>query len=159
MTDRHIIKLYRDLDSAIANPTISIEKFDPALDEAELLEVNNAAFKGHPDQGDWTEEILQSRLREPWFDPAGLLLHREDGKIIAFCWTKIVDEIPDTGELFVVGVHPHHQRRHYGFNIALAGLQHLKSKNLKRAMLYVDEINYPALGLYKALGFGELGGN
>lgn len=123
-------------------------------DEEAWLTVNNRAFARHPEQGGWTRDTLSSRQREPWFDPKGFLLHFENDRLIAFCWTKIHSTAePPMGEIYVIGVDPDYNGRGIGRSMCIAGLEHLSSKRLPIAMLYVDADNTNAVAMYDRLGF------
>lgn len=125
--------------------------FVPGQDEERWLEVNNAAFHWHPEQGGWTLDDLRHREQEPWFDPAGFLLHERDGRLAGFCWTKLHQE-PAVGEIYVIAVHPDLAGQGLGRALTVAGLAHL-SRRTGTGMLYVDAANAPAVRLYEDLGF------
>jgi mycothiol synthase len=135
-------------------PTVEVRPFVPGQDEATWLEVNNRAFHWHPEQGGWDLETLRNREEQPWFDPAGFLLHERDGKLAAFCWTKVhADHDPPLGEIYVVAVDPGFRGLGLGRAMVLAGLDHLARQCLGTGMLYVDSDNAGALRLYEDLGF------
>jgi len=133
---------------------IEVRPFVPGQDEGAWLEVNNRAFHWHPEQGGWDLETLCNREEQPWFDPAGFLLHERDGKLAAFCWTKVhADHQPALGEIYVVAVDPGFRGLGLGRAMVLAGLDHLAGRGLTVAMLYVDSDNAGARRLYQELGF------
>ncbi|HVF14217.1 MAG TPA: mycothiol synthase [Acidimicrobiales bacterium] len=147
--------------------TVEVRPFVPGQDEEPWLEVNNRAFSWHPEQGGWDLETLRLREEQSWFDPAGFLLHERDGKLAAFCWTKVHthsqgedghghghgDHGALLGEIYVVAVDPAYQRLGLGRQMVLAGLDWLAYRGIRTAMLYVDADNDGALRLYDSMGF------
>jgi mycothiol synthase len=150
---REILRLGRDLP--VTEPwSLAVRPFRPGADDEAWLAVNNRAFAWHPDQGGWTRADLEARMAEPWFDPAGFLVHDEDGRLAGFCWTKVhAHERPPLGEIFVIAVDPDFAGRGLGRGLVVAGLDHLAGLGLRDAILYVESSNTPARRLYDDLGF------
>jgi mycothiol synthase len=142
------------LDAAVrpAGPPLEVRPFRPGDDDAAWLQANNRAFAGHPEQGGWDAATLHEREREPWFDAAGFLLYEEHGRLAGSCWTK-VHPSPPMGEIYVISVDPDFAGRGLGRALTVAGLDHLAAAGLAIGMLYVDDANAAAVGLYRSLGF------
>ncbi|MDE0137272.1 MAG: mycothiol synthase [bacterium] len=132
--------------------------FDADRDAQALIEVNNRAFEGHPEQGGWSTKDLARRTSMPWFDPRGVRTGWIDHRLVAFHWTKVHDTpAPDggaLGEIYVLAVDPAFLGRGLGRAIALEGLDYLfRHRKATRAILYVDSANVAAVNLYRRLGF------
>jgi mycothiol synthase len=144
-----------------ATRPIEVRAFrDDDLDE--LLAVNNRAFEWHPDQGGWDRERFNRVRAEDWFDPADLLVHRTDGLVDGFCWTKFHEPVPEdgpdgprpaAGEIFVIAADPDAHGTGLGRALTVAGLQHLRAAGLSLGVLWVEADNEPAIALYERLGF------
>lgn len=134
--------------------TLPTRAFRVGEDEEALLEVNRRAFATHPDQGRMTRAQLDDRVAQPWFDPAGCLLHEIDGRLAGFCWTKLFTDFdPPRGEIHIIGVDPDFAGRGLGPQLVRAGLQHLAGVGAGEGVLFVEGDNEPALRLYDKLGF------
>ncbi len=178
---RALWQMRRSLSAEIPAPQlpagISVRTFRVGLDEDAWLALNRRAFARHPEQGAWTRSDLELREREPWFDQAGFFLAERDGTLAGFHWTKVHGSLRrDTpaadggaahatsdrereaiGEVYVVGVDPGEQGTGLGRALTLIGMRHLRSLGLADVMLYVDESNTAAIGLYASLGLEHSG--
>jgi len=167
---RALWQMRRSLQARLGRPQladgVTIRAFVVGQDEDEWTRLNSRAFVRHPEQGAWTRADLDLREREPWFDPDGFFLAERGGKLIGFHWTKIHglgDAAPGNGpaahphepigEVYVVGVDSDARGLGLGRALTLVGLRYLRSRGLFQVMLYVDESNTPAIGLYESLGF------
>ena len=153
---RTVIQMRRSLIEPIphADSAFTVRPFTPADADA-WVALNNRAFEGHPEQSGWTTKDLEIRMAEEWFRPEGFLVAERDGKLFAFCWTKIHSLNP-VGEIYIMAVDPDMHGAGIGRQILIAGLQYLRSQ-IHSAMLYVDAENLVAQKLYKELGFTEWG--
>ena len=150
---RVLHQMRRGLPTGVA-VEVSTRPFVPGRDEQAWLAVNNRAFTGHAEQGGWTIDTLRQREQEPWFDPAGFLLHERDGRLAAFCWTKVHTETdPVLGEIYVIAVDPDFHGLGLGRQLTLAGLASIDGRGIGVGMLYVDADNTVAVTMYERLGF------
>ncbi len=137
---------------------LAVRSFE-AKDAAAVLKLNQRAFCWHPEQGAMTADDLRARQAEPWYEPAGFLLHEREGRLAGFCWTKLhfAGTAPPAdvalGEIYVVAVDPDFQGRGIGAPLTLAGLGYLHNRGAAVGMLYVESDNRAANAVYDRLGF------
>jgi mycothiol synthase len=134
---------------------VSVRSFEPGRDEAAWLEVNNRAFATHEEQGDWIEETLRRRMREPWFDPTVFFLAFDAEGLAGFNWMKIStnERSEQLGEIFVIGVDPRFQSGGLGRALAIIGLDAVAERGITTGSLFVAADNAAAHHLYDSLGF------
>jgi mycothiol synthase len=155
---RDLWVMRRSLDGLDPSPDggddgIVIRTFRVGEDEDAFLAVNAEAFAHHPEQGGLRRPGLDERMAEPWFDPAGFFVAERGRELVGFHWTKVHDEDPPYGEVYVVGVSPQAQGSGLGKRLTAAGLAHLASLGLAEVILYVEADNAPAVAVYERLGF------
>ena len=69
--------------------------------------------------GSWPRFV--EREQQPWFDPAASSCTSGRAGSAAFCWTKIHDDEPPLGEIYVIGVDPDIQGHGLGRQLVVAG--------------------------------------
>ncbi|WP_232827195.1 mycothiol synthase [Jiangella endophytica] len=143
---------------------VRLRPFVVGRDEAAWLEVNNAAFDWHPEQGGQTLDDIRSAEAASDFDPAGFLLAVDaDDRLLGFHWTKVHPHDPNPGpdgvdepigEVYVLGVAPAAHGRGLGGALTEAGLRHLADvAGVRTVTLYVEGDNTAAVRLYERSGF------
>jgi len=141
-------------EGQLVSAHLATRAFRVGADEEAWLEVNNAAFSGHPEQGNWDLEMLAAHEEEPWFDPEGFRILEIEGKIAGFCWTKMHHELDaPIGEIYAIAVNPANQGRGLGHVLLESGLEYLRARGAEMAMLFVEESNSEAVALYANRGF------
>ncbi len=152
--ERELRQLRRSLPADIDprfDPAVKVEAFVPGRDEQDWLRVNNRAFDGHPENGTWTIDVLEDRMRQAWFSAEGFRMAWIDGSLAGFCWTKQHDD--ELGEIYVIAVDPDFRGRGLGRALVLEGMRHLTDEGMSSVMLYVDAGNHAGVALYGQLGF------
>ena len=139
---------------------VEVRPYSGDVDDAEFLRVNNAAFKGHPENGGWSSEDFTERRSLHWFDPEGLLMAWRGDRLAGFHWTKWHSHESDQdpahapeGEVYVLAVDPDAHGGGLGRALLRAGLAHLHTKGCRRAVLYVDAASESAVALYESEEF------
>ena len=156
---RSLLQLELPLDnlpSTCLPASYAIRTFDVRRDRDQWLTLHNAVFADHPENGTWSADDLDMRLRQPWFDAGDFLLAEREGKLVGFNWLKRVPEAPPDrpeGEIYIIGVGDTERGRGLGRALALLGLHHLRAEGMKTCTLFVEADNTAALKLYWSLGF------
>ena len=132
--------------------SIRIEPFLSGSDEDVWLELNNAAFAGHPENGALQSADLAERLSRPWFDRNGFPMAWEGERLVGSCWTKMHDRF--VGEIYIIAVDPEAHGRGIGRMLLVSGIGYLeRQREARSVMLYVEGDNEQGLRLYRSIGF------
>ena len=78
----------------------------------------------------------------------------EDGKVIAYVLGRL---IAPEGEIYRVAVAPHKRQRGIGYRLLDYAVKTSKGHGLERLFLEVRSQNVPAIKLYTAYGFKQIG--
>ncbi len=158
---RRLLRMSRDLPGPAAPVPAGfrLRPFRPGDGEA-WLALHNRVFAQHPDGGGWTEADLAWHLAEPWFDPEGFLLAvgepgparggDHEARPVGYCWMKLEG---DVGWVYFLGVDRPARGTGLAAGLCAAGLAWARGRGARRASLYADEGNVPAVRLYRRLGF------
>ncbi len=95
------------------------------------------------------QRFRNSLVYDPQLD---LMVLSPDGRAASFCicW---VDPLNQVGEFEPVGTHPDFQRQGLGRAVMLAGLQRMRDRGMRQAIVSTGSQNTPAIKLYEAIGF------
>ena len=131
---------------------LAIRTFRPGVDDEAWLRANNLAFHGHPENGCLTQDDLDLRMQQDWFDPNGFFVAWDTTRAVGSCWTKVHED--GVGEIYIIGVVPGWAGEGLGRALICRGLRHLsQDRGLPKAMLYVEAENQRAIDLYARIGF------
>ena len=78
----------------------------------------------------------------------------EDGEVIAYVIGRL---IAPEGEIYRVAVAPHKRKRGIGYRLLDYAVKTSRGHGLERLFLEVRSKNIPAINLYTAYGFKEIG--
>lgn len=138
---------------------VTLAPLRDGVDDAALIQANNAAFADHPEQGGWSPAELEIRRAAPWYDPTDVLLAWWGQRLLGFHWTKRhppdqreLAGVARLGEVYVLAVHPRAQGMGLGRALLRAGVTRLAERGCSDAALYVD-VGEPAVSLYEREGF------
>lgn len=126
-----------------------IEKL--TLDDAtHLVPVHAGTFR-QP----WNEDDFEVLLGD---DKVFGFIAREEGNRRAPAGGFVLARLVlDEAEILTIAVAPQFQRRGVGHALMDAALRYLHNERASMLFLEVDELNMPALGLYRRLGFKQVG--
>lgn len=151
---RELYVLALPLHAPLPQPALpagmQIRAFDADRDARAWVALNAKIFAAHPEQGRLQLADLEARMRQPWFNSEDFLVLTADDELAGYCWCKIDG---DEYEIYVVGVAPNLAGQGLGRALMNAGLNRLLERGAKRAILYVDGSNTPAMSLYRRLRF------
>jgi mycothiol synthase len=156
--------LFAPLPKASDIDGVTIRAFEVGKDEQTWLVLNAKVFSDHPEQGRMSLQDLAVRMSEQWFDPSGFLVATQNQSgsevMVGYHWTKVHGGAgshghSEIGEIYVLGVSPDLRGAGLAKLLSVRGLEHLRSKGLPAAMLYVDADNQAAISLYESLGFAH----
>lgn len=123
-----------------------------------ILSILNAAFFDDLGGGGWDENELMAKIRDPVFDPNGIMVGYYNNVPVGVIWV-FVDEHLSTikgkkiGWVALLGLKREYRGRRYGRTLLKAGLDYLFKNGVEEVLLWVDSENSTALRLYRMFNF------
>jgi len=151
---RTLLILRRCLHTTLPDAVGAVRSMQPCTDRDAWLQLTNAAFAGHPENGGWQRSDLDWRVDADWTDQACWPVVEDGERLLAGVWTKI-EPAAASGELYIVAVDPLAQGRGLGRLVVADALRRLAARGCRSAFLYVDADNTPAIRLYRWAGFEQ----
>ncbi len=132
---------------------LSLARYRPGNAD-ELTGIQNAAFGGHWGFCPNTSEEIAYRAEMTISPHEGIILLRNDASTVGYCWTCTLGEGPHSfGVISMIGIDPAFRGKGLSKPVLLAGMEYLRSREVKHIQLDVDSENTPAVKLYSSIGF------
>ena len=142
-----------ELPAVEAPEGLSLAHYRPG-DAEELTGIQNAAFGGHWGFCPNTSEEIAYRAEMSISPHDGILLMRSDSATVGYCWTCTLGDAPHSiGVISMIGIDPAYRGKGLSRPVLLAGMEYLRSQEVKYIQLDVDSENTPAVKLYSSIGF------
>jgi len=127
-------------------------------EEDKLTQIQNRSFTGIWGYNPNTVEAITYRINLSNCSPEDVILTCDGDKVTGYCWTGITCEGEAAigerkGRISMLGADPDYRGKGVGKRVLLAGVAHLKNKDLQVAELTVDSENKVACALYRSVGF------
>ncbi len=141
----------------VSEDDVTIDNMKPG-NEALLADIQNRCFENTwgfcPNSAEEIQyyfELLGNRFHD-------VLFIKEKAQICGYCWTHMYVDFQKgkankIGRIHMIGILPEHRNKGLGRKLLLAGVSHLRNKNIKKIVLAVDQQNVSALKLYQSFGF------
>ena len=119
-----------------------------------ITSVQNLAFSGTWGFQENTVEDIRYRIKERHIPPADHLdiIETLDGELLGYCWS-LLKQSGEVGTIGMVGIRPKAQGEGLGRAITSTGVKWLIENQANPIHITVDAENYPAVNLYKSIGF------
>lgn len=129
-------------------------------EEDKLTDIQNRSFADAWGFNPNTQDEIAYRINVSSCSAEDIIMAYREDKPVGYCWTRLLfkenpAEEKVKGEIHMLGVDPDFRKKGIGRNVLLAGLFHLKNKNVKIVELTTDGEDQTARRLYELVGFRE----
>ncbi len=129
-------------------------------EEQLLTDIQNRSFADAWGFNPNTTEEITYRVNLSSCAPEDILVAYLEDRPIGYCWTRTFVEKHGAsqsvkGEIHMLGVDPDFRKQGVGRGVLLAGLSHLKNKDITLIELTTDGEDPVAFRLYESIGFKE----
>ncbi len=138
------LKLAKAIEAEISPTDYKIVSYSPALHHGKIPYVYSDSFQKQPWADDWDSFL--------GFDPEGVFLavDAKTGTLIGFIVSYCKENY---GYISVVAVIPGWRRKEVASSLIGTAIKRFRSMKIETVKVDAEEINTPALNLYKKAGF------